>query len=587
MISPEVQEASLAKLVQEQTRLHVGMASSDAAALSLAHALQAQGHTVSWLTPPRAAAPGASEPLDVVVLSETLAGRAALAGCSGEPLLVDVSSSPASDKHGLLGAAPPGSALLCGRLLSLPRGAPASLSGAPFLYDCVGTSAGAPPVAALVEAVARAGGRPVAVPCADQDAIAGCCPAPGVGLTARIRSVSASKTGAMHALATRLRREGLDVLSSLAIGEPDFAPPAPVLDAAAQALREHDTRYTPVAGSLTLREAIAADQLGRKRVSYDPGQEVLVTHGGKQAIYQLMQVLCEHGDEVLIPTPCWVSYIEIARLSGARPVLVHRSPGRGYKLTPSQLAESITPRTRLLVLCNPCNPTGVVYTVAEQEALAAVLRRPEHQHVLVLSDEIYERIVDADCPHASFASLPGMRERTFLVSGFSKAWAMTGFRLGFLCGPAAVVRAAHTLQSHINSCPNTVAQRAGVAALQMPAALLQPHIARLNQKRHHVSAALDALPGVRCVRGRGAFYAFPDVSAYIGPGVSSASGRTIDSSSALSQHLIESSGLTLVPGDAFSAPGGLRLSCAAPMADLQDALQRLRAGLGALRGIEG
>ena len=164
---------------------------------------------------------------------------------------------------------------------------------------------------------------------------------------------------------------------------------------------------------------------------------------------------------------------------------------------------------------------------------------------------------------------------------------MTGFRLGFLCGPGEAVRAAHTLQSHINSCPNTVAQRAGVAALQMPEALLQPHIARLNEKRHHVSAALDALPGVRCVRGKGAFYAFPDVSAYIGPGVSSPSGRTIDSSSALSQHLLERTGLTLVPGDAFSAPGGLRLSCAAPMSDLQGALRRLQAGLSVLRGIEG
>lgn len=278
----------------------------------------------------------------------------------------------------------------------------------------------------------------------------------------RVMAVQPSATLAMTARAKQLRREGKPVIS-LSAGEPDFDTPAPIAEAAIQAIREGFTHYTENAGMLELREAICRKLAEENGLTYEPDQ-ILCTNGAKQAVAMAIEVLCRPEDEVLIPAPYWVSYPEMVRLAGATPVILPTSVETGYRLTPEQLEAAITERTRLLILCSPSNPTGTVYTPEELEALADVLRR--HEHVYVLSDEIYEYIL-FDAKHVSFASLPGMKERTITVNGFSKGFAMTGWRLGYLAAERPIVKAAAKVQSQFTSAPCSISQKAGLAALQM------------------------------------------------------------------------------------------------------------------------
>ncbi len=397
--------------------------------------------------------------------------------------------------------------------------------------------------------------------------------------------IQPSKTSETHARALELKRQGRDIVTSLTVGEPDFAPPKPILDALAEcATVAGRTNYTSVNGMFELREAIAKDCFARKGVKYDPKSEILITHGGKQAIFCAVLGLCNPSDEVVIPAPYWVSYPEIVRLSGAKPVFINRDPRADYILSPEELEAALTPRTRMIILCNPCNPTGCAYSRDQLEALAAVLRKPQHANVMVLCDEIYERLVYDGLEHVSFAALDGMAQRTILVNGFAKGYAMTGFRLGYLACPVKeITAAALKLQSQLNSCPCSISQYAGIAALEkVPDEMLAPLYKGLNEKRDIIVAALREIPHVVCPVPQGAFYVFPDISYYLKLKATSKGGITVVTTTDFCNYLIEEHGLALPPGDAFGAPYGVRFSYAAAMEDIQKAVQRFSAALAAL-----
>ncbi|MEX1054461.1 MAG: pyridoxal phosphate-dependent aminotransferase, partial [Rhodothermales bacterium] len=277
-----------------------------------------------------------------------------------------------------------------------------------------------------------------------------------------VESVQPSATLAMTARAKQLKRQGLPVIG-LSAGEPDFDTPAPISEAGIQAIRDGFTHYTENAGLPELRQRICRKLERDNGLSYNP-EQILCSNGAKQSVDLAIQALCRPGDQVLIPAPYWVSYPEMVRLAGAEPVVIPTTAEDEYRLTPAALEEAITDRTRMLIMCSPSNPTGSVYPRGELEALAEVLRR--HDDVFVLSDEIYEYVI-YDAEHVSFASLPGMTERTITVNGFSKAFAMTGWRLGYLAAELPIVKAASKIQSQVTSAPSTITQKAGVAAMDM------------------------------------------------------------------------------------------------------------------------
>lgn len=392
----------------------------------------------------------------------------------------------------------------------------------------------------------------------------------------RVAAMRPSATLAMSARATQLRREGKPVIA-LSAGEPDFDTPSPIGEAGIRAIREGFTRYTENMGTMALREAICAKLERDNGLSYNPDQ-VLCSNGAKQSVALTVHVLCGPGDEVLIPAPYWVSYPEMARFAGADPVTVPTTVDGGYKLTPDALEAALTKRTRLIILCSPSNPTGAVYTPEELEALAAVLRR--HDDVYVLSDEIYEHVT-FDVTHRSFASLPGMKERTITVNGFSKAYAMTGWRLGYMAAPRPIVQAAAKVQSQFTSAPSSITQQAGIAALEMSMEPVREMVAAFHTRRDFMLERLNAIDGLRCPTPGGAFYLFPEVASYFG--TKAPDGRTIDDSEDLCFYLLEAHHVALVHGKAFGAPDGLRISYAASMEHLEAAMDRLEAGFAALR----
>ncbi|MGB3542180.1 pyridoxal phosphate-dependent aminotransferase [Rubrivirga sp.] len=391
-----------------------------------------------------------------------------------------------------------------------------------------------------------------------------------------VASMQPSATMAISARAKALRREGRDVIA-LSAGEPDFPTPAPIVEAAHQALRDQRFNYTPSPGIPELREAIAA-KLVRENGLEVAAEQVVCSNGGKQSVAQAVLAVCQPGDEVLIPAPYWVSYPEMARLAGATPVALPAGPEADYKVTPADLEGAITDRTRLVIINSPSNPTGAVYSPEELAALAEVIGR--HDRVLVLSDEIYE-YVTFDAEFVSFGSLPGMGERTATVNGFSKAYAMTGWRLGYLAAPLWWARATAKIQSQYTSGPSSITQYASLAAFDMDHGVIDEMVSAFRERRDAVLARLESIPGVSCPTPNGAFYLFPDVSAVYGR--STPSGDVIEGSVALCQYLLEEHDLALVPGEAFGLDSGVRLSYATDMDSLMRACDRLEAGLGALQ----
>jgi len=391
--------------------------------------------------------------------------------------------------------------------------------------------------------------------------------------------IQPSQTVEIFSKVKEMRANGIDVTGGLCVGEPDFGPPTPVLDAAIAALQGGDTRYTAVTGTAELRRAIADDLQQRKGLTYKPLSEIVVANGAKQAVYQGILATAGTGDAVIIPAPYWPSYPEMVNLAGATPVVVETTAESGYLLEPAQLRQALesNPQVKLLILCNPSNPTGGVYSKTALEGLCQVLR--DYPHVHVLADEIYDQLVYDDdetktaaelCP--SIAAEPGMWQRTLIINGFSKAYAMTGFRLGYLAAPQVLARACTTLQSQFTSCASSVSQAAGVAALtQVEGPWLKEKVTELKTKRNLCLQRLADMPHVTVhVPPQGAFYVLPDISSYY-------EGDDV----AFCRQLLEDQKLALVPGSSFGAPGTVRLSYATSFEELNLAMDKLAAFLQA------
>ena len=386
-------------------------------------------------------------------------------------------------------------------------------------------------------------------------------------LSARAEALQPSLTLAIAARAKALKAEGKDICS-LSAGEPDFDTPAFIRQAASEALESGHTRYGPASGEPALREAIAA-KLSQENHVPTRTDQVLVTNGGKQALYNLFQVLLGPGDELLLPAPYWLSYPEIAQLAGASVTLIPSTAAEGFRLDPARLEAAITPASKLLVLNSPGNPTGMVLSRSELEAIAAVLRR--HPQVAVVCDEIYEFLLAPGQEHHSFAAVaPDLADRVFIVSGFAKGWAMTGWRIGWLAGPQAVISAASALQSQTTSNVCSFAQFGALAAVSGPRDCVREMALQFNERRTLLTTGLMALPGLELLPPEGAFYAFPDVSHY-----------GLDSM-AFCNALLEQQGLAVVPGVAFGDDRCIRLSCAAAPETIRDGLHRLERFLASL-----
>jgi aspartate aminotransferase len=391
-------------------------------------------------------------------------------------------------------------------------------------------------------------------------------------VSARVRALKPSETMALSARARELRARGERVVS-FAAGEPDFDTPEHIRAAAIEAVHAGHTRYTEVSGVAPLREAIAAKLARENGVTYEP-REIVVSNGAKHAIWNALFTLLEPGDEVLCPVPYWVTFPEIVRLIGATPVPVPPAAGR-YKVTPVELERALSPRTRLLVLNSPNNPSGAVYTRREVEAIAEFVARHDLQ---VLSDEIYETLVYGDAAHVSIASLgPELRERTVLVNGVSKTWAMTGWRLGYAAAPREVADGMDRLQGQMTSNPSSVSQQAALKALtgdRGPALAMRD---RFAARRDRMVRRLRAMEGVRLDEPEGAFYAFPDVSERI-----RAARNGVTDSTSLCDYLIDEAKIVCVPGSAFGMEGHLRLSYAVSEREIDDGLDRLVAAFQGL-----
>jgi aspartate aminotransferase len=395
-------------------------------------------------------------------------------------------------------------------------------------------------------------------------------------ISQRAAALAPSETLKITARAKELQREGKPVIS-LSAGEPDFKTPRFICDAAIQAINDGHHGYTPNTGTPELKEAICAKLKRDNNLEYKPNQ-IIVSNGAKQSVGFAMLAVLNKGDEVIIPAPYWVSYPAMAQLAEAESVIVRTPFENDFKITPEQLEAAITPKTKLFVLCSPSNPTGSCYSKDELSALADVIRK--HPNVLVLSDEIYEYIT-FDGEHTSIAQVaPDLKDRIIVVNGFSKGFAMTGWRLGYLAATPEIVSAVDKLQSQETSAPSTISQKAGEVALKGDLSEIFAMRDEFKKRRDFVVDALNAIPGVKCFRPNGAFYAFPDVSAYFGK--STPSGQAINTSTDLIMYLLDEAQIATVPGDAFGEPNGIRLSYATSMANLEEALRRLKKALEAL-----
>jgi aspartate aminotransferase len=395
-------------------------------------------------------------------------------------------------------------------------------------------------------------------------------------LAQRVTRIKPSATLAINAKATVLKKQGVHIVN-FGVGEPDFDTPQYIQDAAVQAMREGQTRYTAVSGVDELKDAVLKTLRDDYGLEYRR-ENVLVSCGGKHALYNLFQTIVESGDEVVIPAPYWVSYPDMVALAGGASVFVPCLEENGFKMRPEQLEEVITPKTRLLIFNSPSNPTGVHYRRAELEALAEVLLR--HEHVSIVSDDIYYRILFTGHEWANLAMVnPKLRERTFIINGVSKTYCMTGWRIGYLIGSAPVMKAATDVQSQSTSNATTISQFAAAAALLGDQQVVTKMVEVFEQRCRYVLQRLAELPQVTCPEPAGAFYAFPNCSNYYGK---KGPGGVIKSSLDLSEYLMEAAHLAVVPGSAFGEDHCIRISYALSMDDLKEGFDRLAKALQAL-----
>jgi len=384
-------------------------------------------------------------------------------------------------------------------------------------------------------------------------------------------AVKPSPTAAVLALATELRAAGRDIIS-LGAGEPDFDTPQHIKDAAQRAIEQGETKYTPIDGTATLKAAVQQKFAHENRLNYETSQ-ILVSSGAKQCLFNLCLGLLGPGDEAIIPAPYWVSYPDMVRLAGADPVIVSAGLDQNFKITPMQLAEAITDKTRLLILNSPSNPTGSSYSEAELQALGAVVAK--HPKLVVVADDIYEHIHWGGDPFVSFAAAcPDLFERTVTINGVSKAYAMTGWRIGYAAGPPALITAMKTIQSQSTSNPCSISQAAAEAALLGEQSPVREMTRAYRQRHDFVVAALNDIDGFECRPGEGTFYAFPRVS-----GALQAMGLASDAD--LVEHLLNDADVACVPGSAFGASGYVRLSFACSMETLREAMNRIKRAVSA------
>ena len=398
---------------------------------------------------------------------------------------------------------------------------------------------------------------------------------PAALLVSRSRTADEGAIIRMSQRARELRARGTDVVS-LTLGEPDFDTPDNIQQAATAAMKAGLTHYSPVMGIPELRAALSAKLKAENGLDYS-ANEICLANGAKQAIANAILSIIEHGDEVIMLAPYWVSYEITVRFAGGTPVVLHAGVDENYKVPPERIAAAITPKTKLIVLNSPSNPSGAVWNKAELLALAAIVRA--HPHLMVMSDEIYEYIIFDGQMH-SIGALPGMRERTITVNGFSKGFAMTGWRLGYAAAAEPIARAMSRMQSTLTAGANQFVQRAAIAALEGPRDEVERMRKQYRLRRDMVQDGLNAIPGVRLGNIPATFYAFPDVSALLGK---KAGNHLLDTTDALCDWLLDEHAVATVPGTAFGAPGSIRLSFACSEAEIEKAMHRMQKALGSLQ----
>ena len=390
----------------------------------------------------------------------------------------------------------------------------------------------------------------------------------------RVQSLSPSQTLAMSQKSNELKAQGIDVIN-LSVGEPDFNTPDHIKEAAKQAIDNNFSFYTPVPGYMSLRKAIATKLKNENGLDYTP-EQIVVSGGAKQSLCNVILSVINPGDEVIIPTPAWVSYVEMVKLAEGTNVLVPASIEQDFKVTPEQLEAAITPKTRMVLICSPSNPTGSVYTKEELAALVKVLAK--YPDVLVLADEIYEHI-NFTGSFTSLASFPEIADRTIIVNGVSKAYAMTGWRIGFIAAPLWVAKATNKLQSQYTSGASSIAQKAAEAAYVGPQDCIEEMRVAFQRRRDLVVSLAREIPGLKVNEPQGAFYLFPEVSSYFGKKYGD---RVINNAADLAMYLLEEGHVATVDGEAFCLPGYIRLSYATSDDNIREAMRRIKEALAKL-----
>lgn len=393
-------------------------------------------------------------------------------------------------------------------------------------------------------------------------------------LAERLSRISEPQTIKMAKLSRELKAQGIDIVD-LSIGEPDFDTPAHIREAAKKAIDEGFTHYTPVAGYLELRQAVVHKLQSDNGLEYTP-EQIVVSTGAKQSIANTVLSVINPGDEVIIPTPYWVTYSELVKLCQGEVRFIPCSIENKYKITPAQLEAAITPKTKLFMFSSPCNPTGSVYSKEELKALADVFAK--HPQIYIMADEIYEYINYVG-KHESIAQFEGMQERTIIINGLSKGFAMTGWRLGYLAAPKALAKAADNMQSQFTSATSSITQRAAITALNGDLTTAHAMVDEFRKRRAFVFEQLSSIPGLKLIEPDGAFYMFPDVSAFFGK---SFEGEVIKNADDLCMYLLHKVNVSTVTGAAFEQPNCIRLSYATSMGKLEEGMKRLKAGFAQL-----
>ena len=394
-------------------------------------------------------------------------------------------------------------------------------------------------------------------------------------LSNRLNRLTPSATLAMSQKSSEMKAQGIDVIN-MSVGEPDFNTPDHIKEAAKKAIDENYSRYSPVPGYPDLRKAIVAKLKNENGLEYSIN-EILVSNGAKQSVCNTVMALCNDGDEVIIPAPYWVSYPQMAKLAGAEPVIVNAGFEQNFKMTPEQLEAAITPKTRMLILCSPSNPTGSVYSQEELDALAKVIL--SHEELYVLADEIYEHINYVG-KHASIAKAEGMRERTIIVNGVSKAYAMTGWRIGYIAAPEWIVKGCNKLQGQYTSGPCSVSQKAAEAAYTMDQTCVETMRQAFQRRRNLIVELAKDIPGLEVNVPEGAFYLFPKCSSFYGK---ACGDKVINNSTDLAMFLLEEGHVATVGGDAFGDPECFRMSYATSDDNIREAMKRIKETLAKLK----